>query len=155
MRARPERICSTSCFSTAGESVVCSIFAFNCLPATRANCNHAGSLWFVFNLSARSFVWIRGFSLPGPSSVRHGVENNVDGQRVGDFLREMLEVIVIVAFPFPPVAVVGVVRGNHHETAFVVENGAVMDSSNVAVVVGFPSHASGLARGADFNVGYL
>ena len=67
----------------------------------------------------------------------------------------MLEVIVIVAFPFPPVAVVGVVRGNHHETAFVVENGAVMDSSNVAVVVGFPSHASGLARGADFNVGYL
>src|SRR6185503_21362113 len=50
----------------------------------------------------------------GQNSMRHGVKDNVDAERVGNFLRKMLEVVMIVALPFPTVAIVSVVRGDHH-----------------------------------------
>src|ERR1041384_534720 len=52
----------------------------------------------------------------------HGVKNDVDGERIRDFLRVVLEVKMIVALPFPAVAVVGVVRGEDNNAAFVVKN---------------------------------
>src|SRR5438046_9077106 len=138
MRARPETICSTSCFSVASDSVVCSIFSFNWFPAFRADSNV-----FMGDSPARS-----------RSSMRHGVKNNVDRERVGDFLGEMLEVIVIVAFPFPAVAVVGVVRGNHHDAPLVVENGAVVHFGCVRTFPGTMLRVE-LTLGAQVNVGYL
>src|SRR2546423_3287524 len=62
-------------------------------------------------------------------SVRHCVEDNVDGERIGGLFGEMLEVIMVGAFPFPAVAVVGVVRGEYHDSALIIEDGAVMSYS--------------------------
>src|SRR6266700_3260762 len=87
-------------------------------------------------------------------SVGHGVKNDVDGERVGDFLREMLEVVVIVALPFPAVAIVGVVRGNHHHAAFVVEDRAVMHHRRVRTFPGRVLRVE-FALCSQVNVGHL
>src|ERR1051326_363358 len=119
--ARPERICSTVCFSVVVESVVISMRL--------------------------------AFQLLG-SSMGHRVKDNVDCERVGDFFREMLEVIVIVAFPLPAVAIVGIVRGNHHHAALVVEDGAMVHHGGVRA---FPGAMLGIefALRSEINVGHL
>src|SRR5882672_5213821 len=62
-------------------------------------------------------------------SVGHCVEEDVDSERIGRLFSEMLEVIMVVAFPFPTIAVVGVVGGEHHDPAFIIEDGAMMGYS--------------------------
>ncbi len=52
------------------------------------------------------------------------VKNDVDAQRIGALFGKNLEIIVVLAFALPAVAVVGVVRGDDHDAALVVEPGA-------------------------------
>src|SRR5690349_7740071 len=133
--ARPVVICSTTCFSAAIESDICSIFPFNNFPSGRIP---------PANLHHRTFR---------ASLMRHRIENDVDGERICDLLREVFEIIMIVALPFPAVAVVGVVRGEHHDPPLVIINGLVMNGAHVAVVVGFPGDAPvRLAGCAQFDV---
>ena len=58
------------------------------------------------------------------SSVRHGVEDDVDAERIGLLFRELAEVVFVVTFALPAVAVVGVVADDDHHAALVVEDGA-------------------------------
>src|SRR5439155_13611843 len=54
------------------------------------------------------------------NSVRHQVKNDVDAERIGAFLRELVKEIIILAFALPAVAVVAIVRGDHHDSCLVV-----------------------------------
>src|SRR4051812_18163483 len=56
----------------------------------------------------------------------HDVKNHIDAERIGDLFREMFKIVMVVSLPFPAVAVVGVMRGKNHQSAFVVKNGAMM-----------------------------
>src|SRR5690349_18337125 len=62
-------------------------------------------------------------------SVRHRVEDDVDAERVGFFLRELAEEILELALALPAVAVVGVVADDDAEPAFV-----VVDAADVALL---------------------
>src|SRR6266568_5439208 len=145
--ARLEVICSTVCFSVPVESVVISmLLAFQTLFHR----------FLSRPESSNQFVSIPGFSglIRGQNSVRHRVKDDVDGERVGNFLREMLEVVVVVALPFPAVAIVGVVRGDHHHAALVVEDRAVMHHRRVRT---FPGSVLGVefALRSQKDVGHL
>src|SRR5437773_3288154 len=128
------------------------------------------SFWPIMTLVSSDWIWVRlericstvCFSAACESvvvsmlsgSVGHGVKDNVDAERVGNFLRELLKVIVVVAFPFPAVAIVGVVRGDHHHAALVVEDRAVMHDRRVRT---FPGCVLGVefAPRSQVNVGHL
>src|SRR5215218_4303798 len=80
--------------------------------------------------------------------MRHRVENNVNAERVRDFLGEIFEEVDVFAFPLPTIAVVGVVRGDDHHASFVVVDRAMVHGTYVAIVAALPSHSGILAISA-------
>ena len=58
--------------------------------------------------------------------VRHRVQHDVDGDRV-TFRRKAIEILHVLAFPLPGIGNVGVVRHQHHQPAFVVEDAPRVD----------------------------
>src|SRR5215472_14998566 len=57
-------------------------------------------------------------------SMRHEVKHDVKTERVRPLFGKFVKEAIILAFAFPPIAVVTVVRGNDKHTAFVVVHGA-------------------------------
>ena len=74
----------------------------------------------------------------------HDIEQNVDGERIGDLLREAVEIEIVLTFSFPAIAQVRVVANEHHDAAVVIGDCAVVRSPSVTAIVGplpFISHA--------------
>src|SRR5439155_4500385 len=55
------------------------------------------------------------------NSVRHQVKNDVNSERIGPFLRKLVEEVILLAFALPAVAIVAVVNRDDHNPAFVVQ----------------------------------
>src|SRR5437867_11062771 len=68
-------------------------------------------------------------------SVRHEVENDVDAERIGAFLREFSKEVFIFTFPFPAITVVGVVGRNDHNSAFGVQDCLIAHLGSLHAVV--------------------
>src|SRR5258707_12961568 len=64
-------------------------------------------------------------------SMGHHVRNHINRQWISDLFRKVVEIIIILPFALPPVAVVGVVRCEHHQASFVVEDGPVMHFARI------------------------
>src|SRR5688572_4181630 len=71
----------------------------------------------------------------GSPSMSHRVEDHVDPQRIRDFFGEHFEEILILTFALPAIAIVGIVRGKHHQPPLVVRDHAMMHRPCVAVVM--------------------
>src|SRR5882724_222056 len=65
-------------------------------------------------------------AMHGADSMGHDVKNDVDAERVGPLLRELLKEIRILALALPAVAIVHVVCRNDHDAAFVIGERADM-----------------------------
>ena len=72
--------------------------------------------------------------------MRHGIGHDVDPHRVRLLFRELVEILFVLAFPFPAVAQVGVVADDRHHPALVVVDAQVVDRLGVCAVV-FPGDA--------------
>src|SRR5262245_21606079 len=59
-------------------------------------------------------------------SVSHSVKNHINGERVSDLFGKVLEVEMVVTFPLPSIAVVGVVRGKTHDAPLIVKDDPMM-----------------------------
>ena len=57
----------------------------------------------------------------------HEVKNYVHCEWIGPLLREFVEEIIVLAFSLPTVAVVAIVGGDDHDTAFVIIDRAIID----------------------------
>src|SRR5690606_10742683 len=73
--------------------------------------------------------------LRASDSVRHRVEEDVDGHRVGHLLGEAFEVSRILAFTLPAVAEVGVVADDDHQPPAVIEDALVVHLAGVFAFV--------------------
>ena len=62
----------------------------------------------------------------GNGSMRHGVIDDIDTERVGLLFGKLSKVIFAFALTLPPIAVIGVVANHGHDPAFVIENGLQM-----------------------------
>ena len=51
----------------------------------------------------------------------HEIENDIDAERIGDFLGELAEVLLVFPLAFPAIANVTVVDGENHHPLMVVE----------------------------------
>src|ERR1044071_1197965 len=54
--------------------------------------------------------------------MRHQIEDDVDTERVGDFFRELPEILLVLTFAFPTIADIAVVDGDNHHSLMVVED---------------------------------
>src|SRR5438309_8996103 len=131
MRARPEKICSTRCFSAVCGSV-------------------AVSMGFLSTASLRTARIVRNFlswrrRVHRRDSIRHHVKNNVDAQRIGPLFRELTEKIFVLAFALPTIAVVCVVRGDHHDPALIVQDGPHVHLGALFAIMVFPGYPGVLA----------
>src|SRR5438132_1276263 len=84
--------------------------------------------------------------------MSHLVEENVNRNRIRDLLRKMLEEVMVIAFPFPTVSVVGVVSRDHHHPPFVVVNRAMVNFATLFPIVVFPRDTGILASRPELNV---
>jgi len=44
----------------------------------------------------------------------HGIDNNIDRERVRGVLGEAVKKVKVLSFPFPAVAIIGVIARDHH-----------------------------------------
>src|SRR5262245_17628960 len=78
----------------------------------------------------------------GVMSMRHRVSDDVDAEREGAFLGEGGEEGAVAhGFPFPAVAIVAIVRGDDHDAAFVVQDGAHVHFLGARAAARFPGDA--------------
>src|SRR3569833_310180 len=89
------------------------------------------------------------------SLMSHDVKNDVDAERIRNLLGKSREIFVVLAFAFPAVAVVRVVRGKNHDAPLVVKDHAVMRLMRIRFLPGHTAarphtHARHLSLG--FNV---
>ncbi len=54
----------------------------------------------------------------------HEVKNDVDAERIRDFLGELSEILLVLSLAFPAIADVAVVNGENHHPLVIVEDGA-------------------------------
>src|ERR1051325_7215854 len=75
------------------------------------------------------------------TSMRHRIKNDVDAQREGTLLGEGMKEIVVLAFAFPAVAVIAIVRGDDHDAAFGVQDGAYVHFFRPGIAARLPRDA--------------
>src|SRR6185437_6966255 len=105
------RICSTTSFwptITLASSV--SMRARPLMSFSTA-CASLGAISGAVAVSTNAFRLLMG----------HEIENNIDAERITALFRELMEKPVVLALAFPGIAVVGIVRGNHHDASLVVQ----------------------------------
>src|SRR5436309_13344591 len=79
--------------------------------------------------------------------MRHRIEDDIYPERKCDFFGELLEVIFVLPFALPAVAVVRIVRRKHHHSSLVVEDHPMMDHFGVLTL---PRNAMILAVRGNF-----
>src|ERR1051325_7186493 len=73
-------------------------------------------------------------------SVSHRVKNYVDAKRERNVFRETMKVRVVLALTFPAIAIVCIVCGNDHDSAFVIKDRADMNWPAFFTVVILPGN---------------
>ena len=71
--------------------------------------------------------------------MSHRVEDYIDAERISDFFRKIVEIIVALALALPAIAIIGIVTRDYHYSAFVIEDRAVV---NLLCVPPFPRSAA-------------
>src|ERR1041385_4835738 len=93
----------------------------------------------------------------GKSSVCHQVENDVNSQWIGPFLRKLVKEVIVLAFALPAVTVVAIVDRNDHDPPLSIQNRpdmhlAAFFPTAIFATVTLPSDPVGLAAAALPNV---
>ena len=81
-----------------------------------------GLLFHFVRVDRRCSRWVPRRWIRALLSMRHGIDHDIDSQRIGLFLGELLKVPGILAFALPAVAQVGVVADDRHHPSVVVED---------------------------------
>src|SRR4051812_2055350 len=89
------------------------------------------------------------------TSVRHGVKDDVDAERVSAFFGEFAEEIGVFLLAFPAIAVVGIMAGDNHDVPFVIEDRADVDLPAFFALVCFPGDPGVLAALAKEKIWHL
>ena len=77
--------------------------------------------------------------------MSHGVEDYINAERISDFFRKIVEIVVTLALALPAIAIVGIVTGDDHHSALVIEDRPVV---NLLCVPSLPGDSGVLALNA-------